>query len=330
VSHRPSAARVAASQSRQARFLIAAVVLAAAAWLGAAHAQSFELASAEQARRVLGDRDDFVKRMSQFDRAARMKTDRAVSENEYLAFAAAAARDWDDAEKQAVNAALQSIEGPLRTLTLPLRGRVQIVKTTGEEEGSAAYTRGRAVILPARLIAKTEGLPKLLAHELFHIASSDEQFADTLYATIGFLPCKERPYPPELTARKLTNPDAPRHDHCIAVTLEGMPASVTPILYSRTATYDTTRGGEFFEYLQLGLLVVEPPRDPPRVVGMRDVTGFFEQVGENTQYVIHPEEILADNFSQLVVGETNVKSPEVHQKMRLALTAFGSSVKAPR
>ena len=34
----------------------------------------------------------------------------------------------------------------------------------------------------------------------------------------------------------------------------------------------------------------------PTIYSMNDITGFFEQIGRNTQYILHPEEIMADNF----------------------------------
>ena len=57
----------------------------------------------------------------------------------------------------------------------------------------------------------------------------------------------------------------------------------------------------------------------PKIVGMERVSGFMEQVGGNTDYIIHPEEILADNFALLVLNEHNVASPEILQKMREVL-----------
>jgi hypothetical protein len=42
-------------------------------------------------------------------------------------------------------------------------------------------------------------------------------------------------------------------------------------------------------------------------------------VGRNTQYIIHPEEILADNFALLVLGETSIPSPVILEKMKDAL-----------
>jgi hypothetical protein len=57
----------------------------------------------------------------------------------------------------------------------------------------------------------------------------------------------------------------------------------------------------------------------PKLVGMERVSGFMEQVGKNTDYIIHPEEILADNFALLVLNEPKVASPEILQKMREVL-----------
>lgn len=304
------------------RMLRAAAAIAALAAAADLAAQELVFSSAKDASGVLGARDEFVQRMSPFDRAARLKTDRAVTELEYLAFAAAAGRDWNDAEKKAVTAAFHAIEPQLRTLALPLPRRVLLVKTSGKEEGDTAYTRADAIVLPEKLAGGGERLPKTLAHELFHVASrANPRFAEALYATIGFHPCKEPPFPPELVPRKLTNPDAPRNDYCIAVTVQGMPLDVTPILYSRTPVYDVARGGEFFDYLQLGFLAVPTPPNP-RVIGLRELSGFVEQIGQNTQYVIHPEEILADNFSLLATGDTAVRSPEVLERIRRTLAAF--------
>jgi hypothetical protein len=90
------------------------------------------------------------------------------------------------------------------------------------------------------------------------------------------------------------------------------------------------QGGEFFSYLQFRLLLVQrnenskttQPIDEnvkPRLMEARQVTGFFEQVGRNTQYIIHPEEILADNFALFVLQEQDVPSPEVIEKLTATL-----------
>ena len=43
-------------------------------------------ASVSEGAEILGSKDDFIQRLSAFDRAARMKTDRSVDENEFAEF----------------------------------------------------------------------------------------------------------------------------------------------------------------------------------------------------------------------------------------------------
>ena len=46
------------------------------------------------------------------------------------------------------------------------------------------------------------------------------------------------------------------------------------------------------------------------------VENFFDKVGRNTDYIFGAEEILADNFTLLLMGVKDVKSPEIIEKMR--------------
>jgi len=301
--------------------VVVLLAFAAPAW-----AQELAFANVDQARQILATKDAFVERLSPFDRAARLKTSRIVTEAEYLDFVASAALGWNEADRKVISAAYTEVVDKIRALRLPLPPKVFVVKTTGQEEGDTVYTRQTAVMIPRAKIG--DNLPRLFAHELFHIASrANPALAERLYAVIGFTRCTEASYPANLAPRKLTNPDAPRNDYCIRVTLDGRSVAATPILFSRTASYDPVRGGEFFDYLQLGLLIRTEPGaalSTETVVGLQQVTGFFEQVGQNTQYVIHPEEILADNFALLVLG-MNAKSPAVLVGLRRALAEFSST-----
>jgi hypothetical protein len=42
-------------------------------------------------------------------------------------------------------------------------------------------------------------------------------------------------------------------------------------------------------------------------------------VGRNTDYIIHPEEILADNFALLMSGASGAPSPEIIKKLEEVL-----------
>jgi len=285
-------------------------------------------ASVDEAREILTARDDFVQRMSPFDRAGRMKTDGNVSEEAYLRFVGNNVLAWNDSEKQLVVSAFDDLKTELEDLAWSFPKQVLLVKTTGNEEGGAAYTRANAVVFPQGVLAApAASIEKLLCHELFHVMSrANPDLREKLYAAIGFVACNEVAFPPELKARKLTNPDAPKNGHCIRIQVEGQEQWAVPILFSSTAQYDMQRGGEFFHYLTFQFLLVQRDDETatatpiyagqePKLVDMADVSGFFEQTGRNTGYIIHPEEILADNFALLKLKAPDVPSPEIIKKM---------------
>jgi len=289
-------------------------------------------ATQAEGRAVLMERDDFVRRMSPFDRAARLKTDGDVSEDEYVAFVKSSVLEWSETERKSFTAACEEIRPALEAFKLPLPTTVLAVKTNGKEEGGAAYTRGDAIVFPqGELNGRTPDLQRKIAHELFHVLSRrNPALRETLYAAIGFVKCDELPFPAELQNRKITNPDAPVNDHCIRLEVGGQERWAIPILFAQSEKYDTSRGGEFFNYLQFRLLLVdrdeagakvEPLREGGKLklISPAEAKGFTEQIGRNTGYVIHPQEVLADNFVLLVLGNRNVPSPEVLQKMERVL-----------
>lgn len=59
----------------------------------------------------------------------------------------------------------------------------------------------------------------------------------------------------------------------------------------------------------------------PALVPVDAAAGLFEQIGRNTSYILHPEEIIASNFALLATGETRVPSPELLEAIRRVMTA---------
>jgi hypothetical protein len=115
------------------------------------------------------------------------------------------------------------------------------------------------------------------------------------------------------------------NEHCIEVQVDGASSWAMPILLSREARFDPAAGRAFFEYLTLSLLLVERrggaarplERDgEPVLVAFDRVGGLGDQIGRNTNYVIHAEEILASNFELLVLGAGNAPSPDVLERIR--------------
>jgi hypothetical protein len=295
-------------------------------------------ATVETGQRILTNRDKFIQCLSPFDRAGRMKTDKDVSEKEFLSFVGRNVLSWEEQEKQRVESAFRELKPALEKLSLPLPKTIYMIKTTGNEEGNAAYTRSNALVFPRSNLAMPEKeLCNLICHELFHVMSrNDPNLCEQLYKAIGFEKCDEVNFPPVLRSRKITNPDAPNNDHCIRVQVAGKTVSVVPILFSGTEKYDVKRGGEFFEYLQFKFIPVvtsfssssteqKADSNSPQLLSLEQFSGFFEQVGRNTGYIIHPEEILADNFKMLVLEENTVSSPEILKKIRDILTKTQSA-----
>jgi hypothetical protein len=289
-------------------------------------AQELVFLPASDAAAQLRQPDDFTQRLSPFDRAARMQTNGPVDDATFRDFVAAAALDWTEAERQRITTAYDSLRPELIRLKVPVPERLRLIRTSGREEGEAAYTRADAIVLPSSKLRGAEAaLPRLLAHELFHVISrANPELRDRLYRIIGFEPCGEVKHPTQLQDRRITNPDAPINAHAIEVTVDRAKVWAVPILYSNTAVYDPARSKTFFDHLTFEFLLVElrpnrrhqVPGDRLRLVSPEKAEGFQDKIGRNTGYVIHPEEICADNFMLLLTGVTTAKTPGILERMQ--------------
>ena len=136
--------------------------------------------------------DSFTASLSRFDLQCRLKTGRDVTLADYRAFVALHVRTWSPAENSNVMASVERLRDAVRTLRLPLPPVIHLVRTTGDEEGGAAYTRGDAIVLPDKVLDyPPTQLDRLLAHELFHILSRrDGALRAKLYHIIGFELCE--------------------------------------------------------------------------------------------------------------------------------------------
>ena len=107
---------------------------------------------------------------------------------------------------------------------------------------------------------------------------------------------------------------------------------VVPILLSREPRYDAKKGGGLFDYMQFRLLAIEAEaktngdrwrakleNGQPVLLDPKGLESFHEQIGRNTSYIIHPEEVLADNFMILIGGKRKVQTPRILDEMRKPL-----------
>ncbi|WP_425614816.1 hypothetical protein NA78x_004695 [Anatilimnocola sp. NA78] len=270
--------------------------------------------------------DDFSRRLSKFDLQSRLQTDREVTKDDWKQLVAEQVVEWSPAEREKIATVVANLKTKLAPYRLALPKEVQLIRTTGKEEGEAAYTRGTAIILPAKVLRyNSPQFDSLLLHELFHVLSRhDATTRKALYKIVGFTAGNEIELPVSLEDRRITNPDAPRLDSFIELKNEDQQLTAVPILYATPKAYDAKTGGSFFRYVTFRLLVVDKvdgkwqPRmkdAQPVVLDPTKVTSFHDQIGKNTNYILHPDEILADNFVHLIHRTPNLATPRVIEQM---------------
>jgi len=309
-----------------------ALVLALAA--GAAHAQDvgrFTFASREQARAVLGAHDDYVRATAAFERSVLLRTPEGVSADRLAAAMQDSALEWADEEKRALVDVLGSLERFVSKMRWRSPPRIWLVKAADRLMEGMAHSRGHSIVVPEGTLRgarmQWHRLDYLLAHETFHILSrADGRLREELYGAIGFRACAAVDFPERLARLRLTNPDAPDNRHAIGVRRVGHPAEVMPFVHFPSDKIDPRAG--FEGQMRTSWLAVDREGTRCKVrdesLAPDELEGLYEQIGRNTAYVVHPEEILADNFAlifRIVARDAPQKaaSPEVLERIRRIL-----------
>lgn len=265
-----------------------------------------------EAAKLLSTSDEFTQVQSAFDFASKTNNVQGNQEQDYLTYAGSQAQAWTEKEIEETTKVIEEAAAKMKEkgIQLSLPDEIKLVKSTILEEGGAAgYTRGNYIVFKT-----TPGI-HLFLHELFHVFSrANPVKRDAFYNTISFQKMDRLSYPEQLLPSKITNPDAPHFEHFLTVqTADGQKDVV--IITNASKPYS---GGSFFEYLELLLLVVEGEGtdksvvmkdDMPVTLEFGDAVDFREKVGNNTNYIIHPEEILAEHFT-MIFSDDEVKDPQ--------------------
>lgn len=239
-----------------------------------------------------------------------------------------AVRNWTDEEVAAVAQACRSIFPRAERISPQLLPNPwRFVTTDGSEEFGAAYTRHDAIILPAQRIRTTPPpeLARLVAHETAHVISRTRPaLRDRLYQRLGFRRTGPIELGPYLEGRRITNPDGPSFEHVIRVRLDPLgEVDAVLVTYTKDAQLDPAASRDLLAFLRYGLFAVEPVgaasagplrvqhrgEEPPAAYTPDRAGGFFEQTGRNTRYLIHPDEILADNIALLLTLDLDAPQP---------------------
>ncbi len=280
-----------------------------------------EVIDSAEAAPIMVRNDSYTGSFSLFDVQSRLRDTGKTSEEDYLLFAERQSRNWTKEEREKLEQSFKEIARFIRkndmVLNLPV---IRIIKSTcAEEYGSMGYTRGNNIMLNVNEATLTT---ELVAHELFHVFSRyNEEKRNSLYLSIGFKRCDHIDMKKAFDGLNVTNPDCPVVAHYITVNDKDLVIA----LYSMRKY---NGGDPFREYMNIALLELENKgkRKVPKMVENKPVLHQFselpqiqKQIGTNTNYALHPEEILAEHFSALVTSK-KVKEPAYLDRVKAALS----------
>lgn len=288
--------------------------------------------------RLLSEPDTFVDALSQFDRQSRLGLrveTIEVTTAMYLDYVASHVMEWTLEELAILTKIVQSIAGKLQRLEFSLPAIIHLVKTTGEEEGHAAYTRHEnVVVLPVNMVQSLFAtsnfgdplhsgtdptyLENVLIHELFHLFSKNNparrwNLYDLVHyeSTGGDVALPDVPWPgpdspDSMPALRITNPDTPSLDTFIRMAVDGPSGAVVdqpllPVLLAR-GPYD---GGVFFEYLEWWFVAIEQVAD-----------GWSVRFGADGRPLMYESSALLGQYRSLVGA--NISSELFHPDEVLA------------
>jgi len=282
--------------------------------------------SKEEANKLLVQEDEYLKNLSKFDIDSRMQKNNSTKE-EFKEYIQNETLEWNESEKQTIKSIIIELSKVMieNSYKLNFPNEVIFIKSTCKNEGYAmGYTRANFIVLKNGIYNNNKQLEHLVLHELFHILSrSNPKFREDIYKLIGFNIMPSISYPKEIFDYKISNPDATQTDSYINLIVDGEEKECMMVMYANR-DYE---GGIFFEYLNLGFLALTGDKEKqiaykdnsPIIYDFEEVEGFFEQIGMNTQYIINPEEIAAENFALAILGNEELPNQEIIDNIKLLL-----------
>ncbi|MBL4613101.1 MAG: hypothetical protein JKY91_05095 [Emcibacter sp.] len=292
--------------------------------VGNAAETQFIFADIKSGQAILTADDNYFNRMSKAEIAIRSQSPVANKsphdlKNQYKANVL----DWTEQEKAQITQLVADNRDKLNSLRALLPAQIIFIKVTDLVEGGLPHTRANAIVLPLTDKPLSE---KLFYHELFHVLSRQQKAQhDSLYALIGFKPC-DFTANDHLRTISLTNPDVPAEGYYLPVHIEGQAAAIMPMLHTARPVYDPDIEGGFGGHFAFGLLkltlderkctVAAGPDGKAEFLNPTTVTDFFAAIGHNTGYIIHPEEVLADNFVFVMMDKKDLPNPEIPARLK--------------
>ena len=271
---------------------------------------------------VIDATDNIFEKMTEVDMCVQMKKNYPAETfhnqivSDYASFLQQDVAGFTDDEAAYVNSTMKEVFYYCEKISKGIfPTKLNIIKTKGKHYGSGVYyTRENCIIVPADVL-KNKGKEEFFStmiHEVFHVYSRlNPEKREKLYELIGFRQLQENLILSDLLKnRVLLNPDG--IDFRYYINLQIAPdkeIKAVPIIYSNEPTFKKNKAN-FFNYLKFELFEIKTinpktveivtKKDGSSTLNLKELPDFWRQIRENTQYIIHPDEILADNFMFLV------------------------------
>ena len=202
---------------------------------------------------------------------------------------------------------------------------VKLIKVRGTHYGkSTYYTRQNCIVIPlAELIEPDyENFKRVMLHELFHIYSRYQEAQRTaLYDLIGFKSIGNPEFlqmNDSLKLKVLLNPDGVNYAYAIQLKDQTKETFFAiPMVVANTNQFNPLKPA-FFDHLSFSLYKINPPfsrlikvisqNNGQSTLELKNHPEYFEQIKDNTKYIIHPDEIMADNFA---IALQSLENPQI-------------------
>jgi predicted transcriptional regulator YdeE len=294
----------------------------------------YRFADLKEAQKLYLSNTDYLNNFSQYDLDYKMNKKNATLE-EFKAFGVSQMLEFTDKEKKLISKQIAKMEKTLeiQKMSLPFNEEIIFIKSTQKEEnGSLAYTHGTQIYFAEKFIDNLEEtnirkkflVDRVFWHELFHcLTRANKIFRKDMYKIIHFTVTeKDFIIPKSIFDISISNPDVEHHDSYATFNINGKNIDCYMVL---TASKPFNKPGDsFFHCIQTCIVPIDSKSE---FYLPENATNFWEIFGKNTNYVIDPEECLADNFSYAMLNneyekyigikmkELNFKNPEIIEKI---------------
>lgn len=281
--------------------------------------------------------EGFFSKINQTEAALQMKAKPTSKHNDtdwqeaYQAYLRADVLDFKASEKEFVQGVFDALYQNPKLEQLQMPDSILLIKVAGRHYGNSVYyTRENCIIIPQNVLAEADSsaFSGVMLHELFHIYSRyNPSKRKALYETVGFEKTTGINVPTNIANRMVYNPDGLDIDWTCELETTNGTTRVIPLLVS-VPTPAFNKG--LFANFQFQLYEVQAFDDGSYTI-LSDSIGnstlsmstfipaYYKLIGTNTDYIIHPDEILADHFMMIMRADTTNLRQEAFEGYNLDL-----------